>query len=153
MTIVPSLTVIADAQGTVRVGWVGSGVLYARLERGLSAELGARYAQHVETVVARSSGVRYFIDAHTLTYYDLLARSAFVRLVLANRRKFASLVLLTWAEGIGPAARNVAATLGGSVDILVDALEFDVQLCAAAPLAKQVLDPKIQVPATTLVRR
>jgi hypothetical protein len=73
--------------------------------------------------------------------------------VLANRRKFASLVLVTWAEGIGPAARNVAVTLGGSVDILVDALEFDVQLSAAAPLAKQVLDPRIQVPATTLVRR
>jgi hypothetical protein len=83
--------------------------------------------------------IRFFADLRALSYYDMLARNSFVRTILANRRRFESFTILTWAEGIGPAARTLAATIGGEVNLLAEPNEFDGLLYATAPHARKVL--------------
>jgi hypothetical protein len=86
------LEVIADGAGTVVLGWVDEAVLYAQLRGALSADLGARFATRLEKLIETTTAIRYFSDARDLTEYDLLARSAFVRVFLANRTRISSLV-------------------------------------------------------------
>jgi hypothetical protein len=133
---------LADEEGSVAVGWIGESVLYARLTGALSAELGAAYAKEIGTLVAKASAVHLFGDMTALTRYDLLARSAFVRVVLANRQRFGSLTMLTWAEGVSRGARMVMETLGPGTTVLTERSEFDSRLLLAAPLARKVLDAK-----------
>jgi hypothetical protein len=133
------LEAIADSEGSVRIGWVGEAVLYAALTGGMSAGLGGRYAARLASLAAMETKVRFFGDLRALSYYDMLARNSFVRTILASRSRFASLTILTWAEGIGPAARTLAATIGGEVNLLADPIEFDRLLYATAPLAKKIL--------------
>src|SRR5262245_45918819 len=89
------LELMTDAAGSVTFGWVDDGVLYARFSRWLSAKLGDAFAARLREA-AHSSSLKYFGDAGALESYDLLARSAFVRVVVEHRRKFESLTLLTW---------------------------------------------------------
>jgi hypothetical protein len=137
-----ALEIIEDDSGSVTIGWVGDAVLYCRYTGALTAELGARHAQRLQALIGAVESVRYFADASRLQQYDLLARSAFVRLVLANRRKFKSIVLLTWSAGISPVTEGVSQAMGGGTEILTDASAFEAKLLAAAPLAKLKLDPK-----------
>src|SRR5688500_12704903 len=99
-------------------------------------------ASHLKKVAAGVPSLRYFSDVSALRTYDLLARSAVTRVMLANRRRFAEIVILTWAEGINAAERAFAAALGEPIEILTDPTEFEMRLVRAAPLAKQTLDPK-----------
>jgi hypothetical protein len=133
------LEAIADSEGSVRIGWVGEAVLYAALTGGMSAGLGGRYAARLASLAAMDAKIRFFGDLRALSYYDMLARNSFVRTILANRSRFASLTILTWAEGIGPAARTLAATIGGEMNLLEDTLEFDGLLYATAPRARKIL--------------
>ena len=133
---------LRDSEGAVILGWVGEGVFYARVVGTLSAELGEMLASHLKKVVAEVPSVRYFSDASALRTYDLLARSALTRVMLANRRRFADIVILTWAEGINAAERAFAAAIGDPIHILTDPADFEARLTRAAPLAKQTLDPK-----------
>jgi hypothetical protein len=139
------LEFLTDDNGSVAFGWVGPGVFYARFTGDLSAKLGSAYVTRLKSMLSTVQTVRYFADASALQSYDLLARSAFVRFVLANRRVFASMITLTWSAGIDAAARKYADTLGGFVDILTDAHDFDTRLLQAAPLARRKLDPKTWV--------
>jgi hypothetical protein len=130
-----------DPEGFATLGWAGDSVLYAVVGGGLSAELGARLAAHVQSLVGEFSGVHYFCDAANLTRYDLLARSAFVRMALANRRCFASFALLTWPVAVSPAANAFTAALGDRVTLFGDAGEFERRLHELAPLARYRIDP------------
>jgi hypothetical protein len=131
---------LADEGGSVAVGWVGGGVLFVRITGALSAELGAVYATELADMVARAPEVHLFGDMSGLTHYDLLARSAFVRVVLADRRRFRSITILTWLIGVGPAAHMMIDTLGPSTSVLTSRSDFESRLLLAAPLARQVLD-------------
>jgi hypothetical protein len=139
-----TLETLGDHEGVVHVGWIARGVLYARLERGMSADLGARYATRVERFIAEATDVRYFVDAHALTYFDVLARSSFGRVLLAQRARFSSVTFLAWPIGVGPVGRLMASAVGDLVEILTDGREFDVRLHAAAPFATQFLGKKAQ---------
>jgi len=130
-----------DEEGSIAVGWAGDGVIYAMVEGGLTAKLGARYAEHVLALVRGSTGVHYFADLALMTRYDLLARSAFVRMGLANRRCFESFTLLTWPEGVSPAARSFSDALGENVTLCTQLADFERRLLRAAPLARQLLTP------------
>jgi hypothetical protein len=130
-----------DAEGSIAVGWAGESVIYAMVEGGLGASLGSRYAEHVSLLVRGLSGVHYFSDAALMSRYDLLARSAFVRMALANRRCFESFTFLTWPEGVSPAARAFADALGGNVTLCTALGDFERRLLRAAPLARQRLTP------------
>ncbi len=131
---------MADREGSVAVGWVAQGVLYARFAGGLSADLGVKFATRLQAFVEEVPSLRYFADAGALKHYDLLARSAFVRVVLANRRKFAAIVLLTWAEGISPTSTAFASVIGEPIDIVTNQIEFETRLLRVAPLARQKVD-------------
>jgi hypothetical protein len=149
------LELLTDEGGSVLLGWLAPDVLFVRFTGRLSSELADAYVPRLETLLQSSRhSVRYFSDASALTSYDLLARSAFVRMVLANRRALSSMVMLTWSAGVGPIAQNLAATLGDAVEVLTDPKQFDVRLLQAAPLAKQRLDPKTwhRVPTSSVVR-
>src|SRR5688500_13030028 len=107
------LELITDVTGSVTFGWVDDGVYYARFSRSLSARLGEAFAARLRQIAQASGPFKYFGDARALESYDLLARSAFVRVVAGERRKFESLTLLTWAGGEANPA--FIATLGDNV--------------------------------------
>jgi len=128
------LEMLADASGSVTFGWADEGVYYARFSRCLSAKLGEAFAGRLRAAVTGGGVVKYFADARALESYDLLARSAFVRVVSEHRRKFAELNLLAWTGGeISPAFINA---LGQPLSITKDALEFEAQLLRTAPRAR-----------------
>lgn len=130
-----------DDEGSALVGWAGDSVVYARAEGGLSADLGSRFAAQVEKLVVGVSGVHYFADSSRLTRYDLLARSAFVRVVLANRRRFESFTFLIWPDEVSPAARAFASAIGGNVELCQELGEFEQRLLRHAPLARYRIEP------------
>ena len=133
------LETLADRDGVVGMGWVAEGVLYAELTGNVSAALGTRYADELASYAISAATIRLFIDLRQLASYDLLARGAFIRSVIVNRGRFTSFTILTWAEGIGPAARSLAATIGGDVELLTEPALFEDQLYAAAPRAPALL--------------
>jgi hypothetical protein len=130
-----------DHEGSIFVGWAGDSVVYMRAEGGLSAELGARFAAHLEKLVVGVSGVHYFADSSRMTRYDLLARSAFVRVALANRRRFESFTFLIWPDEVSPAAQAFASALGGEVVLCQELGAFEQRLLRHAPLARHRIEP------------
>ncbi len=140
------LEVFADDEGSLALGWVGPGVLYARMMGSFSAGLGEVFLARLRALIDSVPAVHYFADASALEQYDLAVRSAFARFVIAERPKFASLVLLTWNQGISPAARAFAATVGEPCEILDDSMSFDRKLLSLAPQVRKKLDPKTWVP-------
>jgi len=89
------------------------------------------FATRLGALVAQSQAICLFCDRSELKYYDLLARSAFARVVLSHRRRFTSIVILTWAT-----------TLWEPIEILTEADVFETRLLRKAPLAMRKLDPK-----------
>jgi len=139
MSYAAPLELLTDASGSVTFGWVDQGVFYARFSHGLSAELGAAYANRLRAIVQATPSIRYFSDARALENYDLLARSAFLRAVMAQRRKFTSIDMLTWPGDLSPA---VVASLGEPILVTCDPVVFETRLFATAPRARWKLDPK-----------
>jgi hypothetical protein len=135
------LELIADDEGSVTMGWVDVGVFYARFIGVLSVSLSERHTASLESALDRSNSLHYFADARALCSYDLGARSAFLRTVLAHRSQFKSVVLLTWAQGITPVTRAFASALGDPVDVLASDVDFEGRLLDVAPLARTKLDP------------
>jgi hypothetical protein len=135
------LELIADEDGSVTLGWVDVGVFYARFIGILSMELSQQHNARVEAALDRRSPLQYFADARALGGYDLEARGAFFRTVLANRNRFQSVVMLTWPLGMTPVAQSYLSTVGEPLQILVDDRAFEAKLLAAAPLARGKIDP------------
>jgi hypothetical protein len=138
---------LSDDHGTASLDWVAEGVLFARTEGSLSAGLGAAFARTLQTQLQGAASVHYYGDSSRLDRYDLLARSAFMRVVLADRRKIQSFTLLTWAEGVSGVAQAFADLMGPSAAVLTDRSDFDRRLLRVAPGARAVLDA-----ASTLLR-
>jgi hypothetical protein len=137
--------ILCDSVGTIVFGWAAPSVLYTRLEGGLSAQMGQTYASRLGTLVAQNQLLSFFCDCGRLQHYDLLARSAFVRLVLSNRRKFTSLTMLTWAEGVSTALQALVETLGDPIEVLTDRDAFECRLLKVAPLARRKLEQEIWI--------
>jgi hypothetical protein len=135
------LELLADDEGSVTLGWVDAGVFYSRFVGVLSAPLAARHTEQLEAALERAGSLHFFSDGRALSSYDLGARGAFLRTVLAHRSQFKSVVMLTWSLGITPVTRSFASALGEPVDILSDELEFERRLLETAPLARGKLDP------------
>jgi hypothetical protein len=132
---------IADQHGCVSVAWVGDGVLYARFENKISAAVGERYAARLALLIRQAESVKYFCDSRKLVNYDILARSAIVRAVLANRRRFASILVLTWAGGAGPVSRTFASAIGDSIEYVTEPDEFEARMLRVAPDARREIEP------------
>jgi len=142
---------VSDDEGTIAVGWVGRGVLYARFSGGLSAELAEQYATRLQRFLNEVPSLQYFVDTSDLERYDLLARSTLARLIFANRRKFESLISLAWVEGIGPVAKALSASFGDSVLLLTDPHDFRARLMRAAPQASVVLETMSSADPSALI--
>ena len=149
----PEFEILCDSDGTIIFGWATRSVLYTKFEGGLSAQAGHTYATRLGTLIAQNQSISFFCDCSSLQHYDLMARSAFVRAVLSNRRKFISLTMLAWSGGISPAIQALVDTLGDPTEVLTDADAFEARLLKAAPTARRKLDPKTWVRTTPPVSR
>lgn len=138
-TVPSRVETLTSPEGSITVGWVGEGVLHARFTGELYSSLGAAYAARLERFLGEAKEVRYFVDAIALKTYDLLARSAIVRAMLAHRGKFASILLLNWDDGGRQVATTPLTALGDLLEVTHDPVEFQARLVRAAPFASHRL--------------
>lgn len=131
---------LEDREGAIAYGFIAPRVFYARFVGSLSAELGSNYVRRLEVAFDREESLAYFGDASALRAYDLVARTRFQSFVASRREKLASLVLLTWAAGIGPATRALTDALGQPLQIYSDPVEFDRALSNVAPVPARSTD-------------
>jgi hypothetical protein len=142
-----SLEMLADAVGSVTFGWADQGVFYARLSHSLSARTGKAFAARLKSTARIGHRFKLFADAHSLESYDLLARSAFVRVVNEHRHLFEQINILAWRDGeVSPA---VMSALGAPVNVTHDPIAFEARLFGAAPRARAVLAAKPDSPHRT----
>lgn len=126
--ITGKVEVLCDRDGSIEFGWVAPGVFFARFTGALSANMGRTYAARVLHALTDVPSMQYFCDVTRLTQYDLAARSTFFRMALEQRQKFASFIVLTWAEGVSQTARMFAAAMGEKVEVLCHRSEFEARL-------------------------
>lgn len=131
------LDLLEDRVGAISYGFIAPRVLYTRFVGSLSAELGTGYVHRVAALLRGVTTCAFFSDASALQQYDCIARTRFVRFVLEQRVKLASLVVLTWSEGVSPAARAFAAVVGEPVAVLTDPAEFDRLLSNVTPTPRR----------------
>jgi hypothetical protein len=129
------LSMVEDRQGAIAYGWIAPRVCYARFVGSLTAALASTFVHQLEALVRDVPALAYFADASALRDYDVAARSRFQGFVQAERSKLATLVVLTWSEGVSPAARTFAAALGEPTELVADPLDFERALSNVAPLA------------------
>ncbi len=135
------LELLTDVTGPVTFGWADEGVYYARFSRCLSARLGEAFARHLRASMPATGMIKYFADARALESYDLLARSAFVRVVTEHRRKFEQINFLAWNGGeMNPA---FLSALGEPVVVTRDDIDLEARLLAVAPRARTKLGTKV----------
>jgi hypothetical protein len=128
------LELLTDVSGSITFGWADDGVYYARFTRCLSARLGEAFAARLRADLPANGSFKYFADGRALESYDLLARSAFVRVVTEHRRKFDEINILSWAGGEMRSA--YLTVLGEAVVIAKDEFDFEARLLAVAPRAR-----------------
>jgi hypothetical protein len=133
---------LSDDHGSASLDWVANGVLFARTEGALSAQLGAAFARALQAQLQAVPSLHYFGDGSCLDQYDLLARSAFMRVMLAERRRIQSFTLLTWAEGVSSVAQAFADLMGPSAAVLTDRNDFDRRLLRLAPAPASSWTPR-----------
>jgi len=135
------LELLTDATGSVTFGWMDEGVYYARFSHTLSARLGEAFAARLRAA-AQSCELEYFGDGRALESYDLLARSAFVRVVTEHRRRFRAITLLPWSGG--EASEALLSALGPRTEVIRDSIDFEAKLFVTAPRARYKLGAKSQ---------
>ncbi len=134
------LELLTDATGSVTFGWMEQGVYYARFSHSLSARLGEAFASRLRAAVQSSAAIEFYGDSRLLESYDLLARSAFVRVVSEYRRRFAGITLLSW-DG-GAVSDVLVRALGQPTTVAKDAIDFETRLFTTAPQARYKLGAK-----------
>jgi hypothetical protein len=139
------LELLTDATGSVTFGWMDEGVYYARFSHSLSARLGEAFAARLRVAVQGGAPIKYYGDSRALESYDLLARSAFVRVVNEHRRRFASITLLSW-DG-GEVSDVLVSALGQPTIVTKDAVSFEASLFETAPRARYKLGAKTEARA------
>ena len=133
------MELVSDKSGSMSFGWAAPGVYLVRASGEISASLSALQLSRLEAALEEQAPIRYFSDGRDIKGYDLLARSAFVRFVLSQRKKFSELTMLTWSEGISAAGQAFAGAIGDPLILLSSASEFDRRLFLAAPRVKDAL--------------
>lgn len=125
------LEVSRDSYGSFLLGWLAPGVLYARFEQTLSAQLGARFARRFCALVGEVRPVHYFADSSELISYDLLAIAAILDAVLSKKEQFKLIVARPWNGALGPRAKTFAAAVQ-CMEYVTSAAEFEARLQAAS---------------------
>ncbi len=133
------LRTLSDADGAVRIGWVESGVLWARFERRLTASLAASYGAHLRELLSGRSDVKYFVDASALESHDPLAHDTSSVALLEHRAHLARVLVLNWQAGQSPMSKAALEALGGAVAVTSQRNVFDSELLEAAPSSMERL--------------
>lgn len=139
--VLPSwvMNLVRDAEGGISFGLVDACVYFSRFTGKLSSRLGTAHLKDLQQALDAASGagaeLSYFADASELTSYDLLARSAFVRLLLSYRKRFSEIVILNWAGGSSATGKALAESIGEPVEMLTDRHEFEHRVATVAPRA------------------
>jgi hypothetical protein len=123
--------VLRDSEGSVQIGWAAPHVLLVRFEGALNSTLGKTFANHLHQLLSGQQGVHYFGDASRLKHYDLVARSAFVRVVLEHRKAFAALQILMPGPELSVAELSLAAAVGEPLRLVLDPSAFAAALASA----------------------
>ena len=131
------LELLTDVSGSVTFGWADDGVYYARFTRSLSGRLGEAFAARLRAALPAQGTLKYFADGRALESYDLLARSAFVRVVTEHRKKFELINILAWSGG--EFSTGYLSALGDAVVVARDAIDFETALLTVAPRARAKL--------------
>ena len=131
--------VVQDADGVVTWSWLSPGVLYARYEQTLSADVSAAVVAALTDEVARVETFELYVDASKLVAYELSARSAFVKFVREHRERCTSLALLPWKAEAPFITSAVLEALGKPTEIVADANDFGLRLLRVVPTAPQLV--------------
>lgn len=137
------LELLTDASGSVTFGWADEGIYYARFTRSLSARVADALANRLCAALPTTGTIECFADGRALESYDLLARSAFLRVMTEHRRKFELISVLAWAGADVNSA--FLGTLGDAVTVTRDAIEFETRLLTLAPRARAKLGTGVDV--------
>lgn len=133
------MELVSDRSGSMSFGWVAPGVYLVRAAGEISVSLGALQLDRLQLALEGHQSIRYFSDCREVRSYDLLARNAFVRFVLGQRKRFSEMVMLTWSGGISAASQAFSGAIGDQVVLLSSPSEFDRRLFMAAPRVREAL--------------
>jgi hypothetical protein len=127
------LEYIRDEQGSVIVGWLQAGVIYARFSGVCSAELADGFARRFRSLVGDHAPVRYYADYSALESYDIAASVILFDVLLEKREQFQLITLRPWSAPLTAKVQAMLTTLG-CVELTASAEAFDERLRAATPL-------------------
>src|SRR5690606_22430083 len=127
------MDLVREPEGSVLFGWLAPGVFFARFAGRLSATMNEAQIGALQRAVDSTSSLRYFADCSQLTAYDLMARAAFVRVIVNNRHKFQEVVVWDWSGSPTQNGKTLAQTIGEPVTICHDRAPFEARLALAAP--------------------
>jgi hypothetical protein len=130
-----------DSDGTITLGWIAESVLWARFSGHLSGSLSEQYVAELERRLVGARRIRFFVDASALSSFDLLGRTAALRVLLTNRQRLASVCMLNWRGGTSPLGHSIASAMGGSMQAVTQRPIFEALLQQQAPLAGLRIQP------------
>src|SRR5689334_6983110 len=133
------LTMVADLEGGVVLGFINKEIFYMKFVGHVSASLGSNCAALLRKQLAGAPVLGFFCDAEAPGTIDLSARSSIVRAFLDNRRHLESMTTLVGTPIVAPTVRAIATVLDGLAYIAESADEFHTMMIRAAPYAQAKL--------------
>jgi hypothetical protein len=122
---------LVEPEGSVIVGWMGPGVIHARLDGTLSTALAVRFASRFSAFIGDGVAVRYFYDASSVESYELSALNVVRDSLLSHRAQFEQIIARPWQDTVSEKARKFAVALE-CLRYVTSAAEFEDRLRAAS---------------------
>jgi hypothetical protein len=129
MTILESFD---DAHGSVVIGWLVPGVLYARFAGNITLALGREYVRRLRTLVAGQEGVQYFTDYGAIESYEVRVFPIILVTLKELQGHFGRVVALPWATAPTANAQERLDAVA-FLEFVATAEEFEARLRSAAP--------------------
>jgi hypothetical protein len=137
-TVNNPLTMVADLQGAVVLGFVSKDIFYMRFTGHVTTRLGSKCAALLRRQLSSHAVQGIFCDGDQPSI-DLSARSEIVRAFLDNRRHLESMATLVGTPEVAPTLRAIATVLDCLAHIADTADDFHGMLIRAAPYAQAKL--------------
>jgi hypothetical protein len=125
------LRMLEDREGAVAYGYLAPRVLYARVVGCLSPELGSRFVHELMDATQKAP-LAYFADESALSESQPYSRRRFHSFFVAERRRFTSIVMLTWGARGAAAWRALTVAGGEPIELVREPVEFERALCNVA---------------------
>lgn len=135
-----------DEHGSVVIGWLVPGVLYARFSGAISLLMGQEYVRRLRTLVGGHDEIRYFTDYSAIESYDVGVFPLILAALKDLQGQFKRITARPWATApTAPAQSRLAAF--GFLEFVATADEFEARMRAAAPFSG--LTPESPPPAAS----